>query len=227
MNVNEIKLWVEFQLNKNQSGNTLNKEEYNSALNMANLEYFKLKYGLPEEYRPGQPLPRQAWSVTQENIDALSPFLMGKGGRDLPQLKIDSNGYATIPTGYVHHSSIRYNGRSVEVVSNDVFGDRIQSPIVFPDEKYPICTFYAGYIQFEPKALGYVNMDYLRLPVTPIWAATIVNDEYVYNPAGSTQLEWGEVYHMDIANLVLKYASVNIRDFQMTQLANQRQDKGL
>lgn len=226
MTVNEIKQWVEFELNKSQSGNTLNKDEFNLALSMANQEYFKLKYGLPEDYAPGRPLPRQAWSVTQENIDALSPFLMGKGGRDLPQLKVDINGQATIPNDYIHYSSLRYNGKPIEVVSNDVFGDRLQSPIVYPDEKYPICTFYSGYIQFAPKGLGYVDFDYLRMPVTPVWAATIVNDEYVYNEAGSTQLEWGESYHQDIANLCLKYASINIRDFNMTNVANQRQDKG-
>ena len=226
MNVDEIKKWVEFELNKNQSGNTLNKDEYNLALSMANASYFKTKYGLPEEYQPGKPLPRQAWAVTQENIDAMTPFLMGKGGRDLPQLKIDINGFASYPSDYVHHSAIRYNGRPVEVISNDVIGDRVSSPIVYPDKKYPVCSFYAGYIRFYPADLGYVDMDYLRFPATPVWAATILNDEYVYNPAGSTQLEWPVQTHQDLAALVLQYASINIRDFNVEQLSQRRKIDG-
>ena len=227
MNVNEIRDWVNFELNKHQSGNTLNQDEYNLCLAWANLEYFKTKYGLPEQYRPGMPIPSQAWAVTQENIDALTPFLMSLGGRDLPQLKVDIDGRATIPSDYVHYSSIRYNGKAVEVISNDVIGDRLQSSIVYPDKKYPVCSFYGnGYLQFYPTDLGFVSFDYLRLPATPYWAATIVNDEYVYNPNKSVQFEWSPITHTDLANLVLKYASENIRDFQMTQIASVRQDKG-
>lgn len=226
MTVEEIRLWVDFQLNKNQTGGTLSPEEYNLCLSWANQEYFKLKYGLPEQYRPGQPLPAQAWAVSQENIDALSPFLKAKGGRDYPKLKIDIDGRADIPSDYVHYSSIRYNDKAVEILSNDVIGNRLQSPIVYPDKKYPIGTFYAGYIQFYPKDLGYVDFDYLRLPSTPVWAYTIVNDVAVYNPTASIELEWSAIYHMDIANLILGYAANNLRDQLAIQLANNRKNTG-
>lgn len=226
MTVEEIRQWVDFELNKNQTGGTLSPEEYNLCLSWANQEYFKIKYGLPEQYRPGMPLPAQAWSVTQENIDALSPFLTAKGGRDYPQLKIDIDGRATIPSDYVHASSIRYNDLAVEILSNDVVGNRLQSPITYPDKKYPICTFYSGYIQFYPKDLGYVNFDYLRMPETPVWAYTIVNDVPVYNPIASVQLEYAPIYHMDIANLIVSYAASNLRDQLAIQLAEQRKIQG-
>jgi|LauGreDrversion4_2_1035121.scaffolds.fasta_scaffold00631_5 hypothetical protein len=226
MNVNQIRDWVNFELNKHQSGNTLNKEEYNLCLAWANAEYFKIKYGLPEEYRPGMPLPRQAWAVSQKIIDDLRRFLVGKGGKNLPQLTIDINGYADLPDDYIHYSSIRYNGRAVETISNDVLGDRLQSSIVYPDKSYPLCVFYDTYLQFYPKDLGYVDFDYLRMPITPYWDAVIVDDEYVYKPSSSVQLEWPDDTHTDIANLIIKYASENIRDFGMTQLAKQRQNDG-
>lgn len=226
MTVEEIRLWVDFQLNKNQTGGTLSPEEYNLCLSWANQEYFKLKYGLPEQYRPGQPLPAQAWAVTQENIDALSPFLKAKGGRDYPKLKVDIDGRATIPSDYVHYSSIRYEEKAVEVLSNDVIGNRLQSPIVYPDKKYPIGTFYAGYIQFYPKDLSFVDFDYLRMPSTPVWAYTLVNDVAVYNSNASVQLEWSAIFHMDIANLIVMYAANNLRDQLAIQIANNRKTQG-
>jgi hypothetical protein len=226
MNVNEIRDWVNFELNKHQTGNTLNKDEYNLCLAWANAEYFKVKYGLPEEYRPGAPLPSQAYAVTQKIIDDLRRVLVAKGGKGSPKLRIDINGWADIPSDYVHYSSIRYEGKAVEIISNDVIGDRLQSSITYPNKKYPICALYADYIQFYPKDLGFVDFDYLRMPVTPVWAATIVNDEYVYDPTKSVQLEWPVDTHTDIANLIVKYASINLRDFQTTGIAANRQDKG-
>lgn len=226
MTVEEIRQWVDFELNKNQTGGTLSPEEYNLCLKWANQEYFKLKYGLPEQYRPGQPLPAQAWAVTQENIDALSPFLSAQGGRDYPPLRVDVDGRATIPSDYVHVSSVRYNDLAVEVLSNDVIGNRLQSPIVYPDKKYPICTFYSGYIQFYPKDLGFVNFDYLRMPQTPVWGYTIVNDQPVYNPNTSTQFEFSDIYHMDLAAMIVSYAASNLRDQLAIQLAEQRKIQG-
>lgn len=226
MTVDEIRLWVNFELNKHQTGNTLNQEEYNLCLKWANQQYFKTKYGLPEEYQPGQPLPRQAFQITQKIIDDMRPFLLSKGGKNLPQLPIDINGHANYPSDYIHLSSIRYKNRPVQNISNDVLGDRLDSSIVAPSEKYPICCFYNDYIQFYPKDMAYVDFDYIRMPVTPFWAVTIVDDEYVYNPNQSIQLEWAEQTHIDIANLVLQYASVNLRDFQITQLSEQRKNQG-
>lgn len=226
MTVEDIRNWVNYELNKHQTGDTLSKEEYNLCLKFANEEYFKIKYSLPEQYQPGQPLAGQAWAVTQENIDALSPFLIGKGGKDYPELKVDVNGFASYPSDYVHVSSIRYGKKPVEVVSNDVLGDRLDSPIVNPTSKYPICCFYSNYIQFYPEDLAFVKFDYLRMPQTPVWAATIINDEYVYNPNASIQLEWPEFTHIDIANLIVNYAAKNLRDFNMVQLSETRKIQG-
>lgn len=226
MNVEEIRQWANFELNKHQTGNTLDQEEYNICLKWANSEYFKIKYGLPEEYRPGIPLPRQAYPVSQKIIDDLRGCLVVMGGKNAPLMTIDINGFADIPADYIHVSSIRYQGKTVEFVSDDVLGDRLQSSIVNPTKEYPLCVFYNNYIQFHPINLGEVQFTYLRMPVTPFWASAIVNDEYVYDPTKSVQLEWPEDTHTDIANLIVKYASVNLRDFQATQMAMNRQDKG-
>lgn len=226
MTIDEIYQWVNLELNKSQTGGTLSPEEFNLAAKFANQQYFKIKYSLPEEYQVGNPIPRQAWSLTQENIDALSPFLKARGGRDYPPLRVDKDGRATIPSDYVNYSSIRYGNKQVEVVSNDVLGGRLSSSIVQPTDTNPICCFNAGYVQFYPITLGFVNFDYLRMPETPIWAYTIVNDQAVYNPTASVQLEWGDKYQLDIANLIVMYAANNLRDQLAIQIANNRKNQG-
>ena len=74
--------------------------------------------------------------------------------------------------------------------------------------------------------MGFVNFDYLRMPETPVWGYTVVNDQPVYNTATSVQLEWSEIYHLDIANLILQYAANNLRDQLAIQIANNRKTTG-
>ena len=226
MTVEEIRQWANYQLNKHQTGNTLNKEEYNLCLAWANMEYFKTKYGLPEQYVPGRPIPAQAFQITQKVMDDMRPFLKSRGGKNFPMLQIDANGWAQIPQDYVHVSSIRYGKAAVEIISNDVLGDRLASSVVEPTKRYPVCVIYSDYLQFYPIDLAEVKFDYLRTPVTPVWAATLVNDEWVYDAARSVQLEWPQDTHQDIANLIVQYASNNLRDMGMYQVAERRKDEG-
>lgn len=226
MDVNEIRDFVNFKLNKDQTGNTLNKDEYNLCLAWANLEMFKIRYGLPEQYAPGRPIPAQGYQITQKMIDDMRYFLVSKGGKNLPLLKVDINGYAEFPKDYVHYAALRYNDTPIELVSVDVVGQYLTSSIVAPSHKFPIATLYDTYIQFYPKDLAFVQMDYIRVPTTPYWDAVIVDDSYIYKPNSSVQLEWPVDVHSDIANLVLSYAAENIRDGFATQLAQQRKIQG-
>lgn len=227
MTIEDIRLFVNFQLNKHQTGDTLSPGEYNTCLKFVNLEYFKTKYGLPEEYQPGRPLPRQAFEVTQQIMDELGHLKVWKGGPKSPAMLIDINGVAQIPLDYIHCSSIRTNdGRMIEILRDDELGDRITNPIKKPTSKYPVVAFFDTFIQFYPKDLGFCNFTYLRMPATPIWAYTIVNDEPVYDPLNSVELEWPSIAHTDIANAVLKYASLNLREYNMYQSSQIRKEQG-
>lgn len=225
--VNDIYNRVSFLLNKNQTSNTLNQEEFNNSLQWANLEFFKRRYGLPEDYRPGQPLPRMSYEETQLIIDALSQFKINRGGRDYPVLLIDVNGYATIPTDYIHYSSISYGKQPVEMLRDAQYQDRLNDSIKYPTKKDPICTIYSGYIQFQPTDMGAVNFVYLRLPATPYWAVTIVNDAYVYDAAKSIQFEYNDIDLTDIASMIAGYASTNIRDQFAKAVTEKRTETGI
>lgn len=225
--VEDIRQQVFYLLNKHQSGNTLNGAEFNQALKFANLSFFKRRYGLPESYRPGMPLPAISYEVTQLIIDGLSPFKVTRGGRDYPVITVDKNGWAALPPDYIHASSITYNVTPVEILRDSQFQDRLNNSITFPSKKDPICSIHAGYIQFQPTDLGSVNMVYLRLPVTPVWGYTITNDEEVYNAATSVQPEWNDVDMGDFVNIIVEYASNNLKDAFTKQAADSKIQNGI
>lgn len=226
VSVNDILIRANYLLNKENTGNTLNKEEYNNCLQWANLEFFKRRYGLPEEYRPGMPLPSMGYEETQLIMDAMSKFKVNKGGKNSPVLLIDANGWATLPEDYVHYSSITYGTSPVEMLRDSQFQDRLGDSIKMPTKKHPIVTMYEDYLQFQPTDLGTVKFVYLRLPETPVWGATLVNDEWVYSEALSTQFEYSDIDLTDIASMIVSYASTNLRDPFAKAVAENRINTG-
>src|SRR5580692_12925896 len=60
--------WLQILAKKLLSGG-ISPDAYNVALNVVNTDIFNLKVGLPQEYKPGQPLPRQAYEVSRKITD--------------------------------------------------------------------------------------------------------------------------------------------------------------
>jgi hypothetical protein len=193
--------YCNFVANKEQSGNTLTPVEFNKVLQVCNLKYFKKKVGLPEEYQPGMPLPRQQFEITQSNSDSLSPFKKFMGQNDTDPLYIDSAGYATLPSDYYYHSSCSYieainkpdctpelKPRIVEVVTDAQWDVIMSSPIRPPSKKYPIMNYQSGFIRFAPVDLKQVSFIYLRYPTTPCY------DYYIDAYGGYIYLQEGQKY---------------------------------
>lgn len=204
MNLGDIYSAVLVRLGKDLQGNTLSPVNLNTILPLVNIAFFKIRYGLPEEYQPGHPFPRMEWEITQKIKDDLrnSTVMMGENGSSGP-LVIDSNGVAIIPDNYIHHSSIWWNEykklscgkterrpRPVEVLSDNEWPSRLGDPNVKkrPSKKYPVCKYENGYIQFEPRDLGSVDFKYLSFPASPYFDYDIINSEPVYLPPGQTHI---------------------------------------
>lgn len=227
-NINDVYEFVQFQLNKNQSGNTLSQDEFNRCAAWGVLEYFKQSFGLVEQYEVGQPVAKISYENTQLITDRLKKFKQFMGGKNLPDLAIDINGYASYPPDYAHYSSIRYNGKDVIPVRDGNLGSALDNSITAPTKDYPIMVFYDDFMQFYPPDLGFVKFTYLRLPVTPYWAVTVgPDDEYIYNAAASTQIEFGQECLTDIANLIYQYAATNLKSQLNIQMAENRKEKGI
>lgn len=236
MTVDDIYKTVNFLANKHQS-KAISPEEFNLALQLVNLEFFKEKYGLPEEYRPGVHLPRQAWQMTQKITDDLSFLLLSAS------ITIDADGMGTLPTNYVHHSSTAFkyvlnaeecgSGQQpgvclvpIEVIMDDEWNTRLCDSIMEPTLRYPVMRFFGKTIEVAPKKLGTIEMKYLALPQTPERRFTFTNDDDVYDANLSTQLQWPEQTHPDFISRILVYVGINIREYDIVNFAQLRKQQG-
>lgn len=234
MTIQQIYNLVNYITNKEQFGRTLKVSDFNLACEAAIYNLIKKRYGLPEHYSPGMPLPEQAWEITQKITDDLRILKKWLGGQNYPKMSLDQYGRAAIPEDYWHHSSMRYTGNGqenvqVEVLKDDEIGARLDNPNRSPDYANPICVFYHNYIQFFPRDLQFVDFTYLRLPTVPVYAVTTdpETDVQTYDPVNSVQLELPDDMHPDFVWYVLNYIGVNLRAEQVYSYSNEKINTGV
>ena len=201
------------RVNKDQSGNTYGINRFNIDCEAANLELFSYLYGLPQGYRPGQPLPPVSYEVTQRITDALKTCKVVMGGRAItdPSPLVVSNGIATIPNDYVHHSRMNYafkdinncnnpkvDYRVIEVITDAEWSSRIANDLRNKNaDRYPYCVYNSTYIEFTPAWDNQnVIFTYLRSPKKPFLDYVKKADtSYYYLAQGQVyNLEAGDVY---------------------------------
>jgi hypothetical protein len=242
INIYEIWEYVMFKANKEQSGNTFTPDLFNLTCKYVNLEYLKLKIGLPEAYRPGLPFPPQAYQVSQKMTDDVRQFITWLGGPDYPLLNIDQYGVAVVPLDYVAYSSCYYDfvvgsdcdteeyitPKEVEFLTDSNWSDRLNSSIDFPNKEFPVAKWLGNNkIQFAPRNLKQVNFTYVREPATPVLGYTYdANNDIVYDPLTSVQFEWPQICLSDIANSIYSIMAGNLKSQLDIQIANQRKAEG-
>lgn len=229
MNIDKVKTFVSKLANKNQKG-FLNGDDFNVYAERAHMEEFMDRYGNPKEYQPGQPIPRIAYEVTQKITDDMRVF------KKLITLPIDKFGKSAYPVDYVHLSSVRYRlikasgdekEVEVDVIPDDKLGGRLSSDIVNPSKKYPICTLYDTYMQFYPKNLAGVKFTYLRQPTVPKWAFTFVDGREIYDPDNSVDFDFPDTVHNSISIKILSYLGINLREAEIVQYAEAKDQSGI
>jgi len=225
MNVNQVKIFIDFIANKEQSGTAYSITQLNNAFQAANIDLFKLRYGLPEDYVQGMPLSKMAYENTQKIKDDLRVF------KEKVTIDVDQYGIMILPTNYVHKTGIEYlkitnqedcdtpdvSPKEVEIIDDDKWSERVGSTIKKPTLNFPVCNFMKDSIRFEPKNLKSVDLSYLRTPVMPVWGYTFVDGVETYNPATSIDIEWNEILFTDFAKLVLNYLSINLKDAELNK----------
>ncbi len=232
--VDEVKQFVDFVSNKLQSG-SVSPKEFNLAARFANYRFFSKRWGLPEDYQPGQPIPKQAFELTQTIKDDLRVF------KETVDIIVDNDGKASIPTDYVHKTAINYrkvvndpNGVNpptttmvpVETIDDDKFTERKRAKLKTPTRDYPICNFNNTYIEVAPTDLGKIQLVYLRLPADPVWAFTTANTIPLYNAANSTDFEWPAISMEDVASFILSYVGINLREPELQRYAESFKGNG-
>ncbi len=232
VDINEVKQFVDFISNKVQSG-SVSPNEFNLAARRANISLFKRRYGLPEEYQPGRPIPSQGYEVTQKIKDDLRVF------KTTVTIMVDSAGKMILPNDYVHKLAINFRKvvnnatgnptvtfSEVETVDDDKFTGRKRSSLKAPTNDYPICNFNNTFVEFAPADLGEVEFIYLRLPADPVWGFNIVNTIELYDAAQSTNFEWNEIVTDDLSAIILDYIGINIREIPLDEWAKLYKQQG-
>ena len=217
MNVEELRLFINALANREQTGNSLSPNEYNSYLARANEDLFRKEVGIRE-----QPNGTIFFDNSQVSTDALLPFI-----KESPITVI--NGFANLPTDYRHTVSATnsVNNKIVTFLTKREFDEILTDSINFPTDIYPCATFVQGELKLRPLTTTSLNFTYLRKPAVPFWNYTIINDEPVYDPTGSVQIEFPEITHITFARLILGYMSIQFRDADLLQYAMKVQAAGV
>ena len=214
---------------------SLTPTQFSDMLHLASLRHFKRKLGLPEEYKPGMPLPTQAYEITSRITEDLRRFKVVAGYDTSTPIVVSKTGKAEYPQDYYIISTITYQynddknrlTRKVEVLSDLEYQERVSSLNETPDALFPVCNMQSDYIQFAPRNIGAVSMVYLRTPKPPVYFVNTNKGYYEYDDVNSVQLEWDEMNQIDIMVLFLSDLGVKLGKADVFNYANQIKERGI
>lgn len=196
--------------------------DFNRFLPMAELQLFKERLGLPEEYQPGRPVPRVAAAVTQKVSDDLRPFI-----RESP-VTITATGSAPFPAGYARHIATRAGGRKVEIVEQALLSEKLESLICPPTAKHPVCALYPDRLQFYPASLASADTEYYRFPRASRWGFVLNgNGRPAYDAAGSVDSEFPMDCLNDLAVRVCSLFGMSIKAADVAQYTEAKKQQGI
>jgi hypothetical protein len=224
---------VELILNKDYSGNIWSPDRFRQLIKVVNIDKYKKKFGLPEEYQPGRPIPREYAEITLKNADDMKAFKMFVSNTACPA------GLLPYPSDYAHREQITYNRnttidgvsvsvpRQVEILRETEGTARRSNYTKAPSTKYPIGIMRSTGIQIYPITITSVDFAYWRWPAEPIFAYNQFPGYITYNAADSTEFEWPVDVHMDLVRMILEYMGVNLREADIVQYANTKIQQGI
>lgn len=119
-----------------------------------------------------------------------------------------TTGIGTLPTDYSYrtNASNNDNGRSVDIVNESEWINRINDPINPPSAKYGICAIRSN-VQVLPTSIASIKLYYLKKPTAMALSYT-VNGNGDVSISGSTNTNWPDDCHDDLILRALPYLGV-------------------
>ena len=235
MNLKDINGILAFAIKDKKPDLVITIPVFIRLIHVSQLKHFKRKIGLPEEYAPGRPIPRQAYEISKMNSIDLAPFKVVMGNNSMP-LKINAYGNALIPSDFYFPSSARYqwvrsqilvSWQEVEILDDKTFNKRITSSLMAPSRKHPVANVQNGAIQFVPKDLKFVNFTYLRVPPEPVYGVKYDRGFAESVPATSTELLWSDTNVIDICAIALFDLGIIMNKQEIASYANKVEQTGI
>jgi hypothetical protein len=210
ININEVKEFVNFVMNKNLNG-AYTPKGFNQAIKVANLELFdELRGGKYSTYQPGRPVPiigMEQNSTISEELDVFAnnaSITLTSGVGDLPSDHIQTLSLTST------------NGYAIEWVRREDFDKIVKDPIDTPLEEEAIYKHHgAKKIKTSPSSIGPLAVSYLRAPATPVWGYTVSGSVATYNGVTSTNFEWNSTAFVALCAKILSYLGVNLSNEQI------------
>jgi hypothetical protein len=224
---------IKFITNKDFTGTVITPERFKELIKVTNIDLFRNKYGIPEEYQPGRPIPIEFVDITLKNTDDLKAFKMF-----LPNTPV-TNGILPFPVNYAHRNSIVYNftkvingvstslPKGVEILREAEFAERTGNYTKRPTISNPIGVVRSDGIHIRPITITAVDYSYYRFPVDPVFSYTLGDGFITYDAPGSTEFEWPEDEKLTLTMMILKYVGINLRESELVQIANQQIQTGV
>jgi hypothetical protein len=223
---------IKFITNKDFSGSVITPDRFKELIKVVNIDLFRKKYGLPEEYQPGRPIPKEYVDITIKNTDDLKTFKTF-----LPNTPV-TNGILPFPANYAHRDTVVYNftktinsvatslPKGVEILREAEFSERTGNYTKRPTIQNPIGVVRSDGIHINPITIIAVNFSYFRWPNMPVFSYTIGDGFITYNAASSTEFEYPQDEHLPLVSMMLKYVGINLREGELIQIANQQIQTG-
>lgn len=160
------------------------------------------------------------YGVDQKLHDALRPI------RIYTPIFSDATGYVSFPTNYLHllGNPFVVNGSSfyeLDFVSEAEFVFAMNSQQRPVTATNPIAFDTSTGFKMWPEQMYQLALNYIRRPSTPVLFYTQVGRTITYNSAGSTQLQFSEIYWNNILAKALKYAGINMNEDGVYKFAEQ------
>lgn len=221
-------LWEQFELvkliiNKDFSGNIITPERFRDLVKVVNIDLFRKKYGLPEEYQPGRPIPKEYADITLKNTDDLKAFKVY-----LPNTTV-SSGILAYPSNYAHRDTITYNfsktinhvatilPKPVEILKEAEFSARNGNYTKRPTTSNPIGVVRSDGIYIRPLTITAVDFTYYRWPVDPVFSYTVGDGFITYSASTSIEYEWPKDEHLTLTRMILSMMGINLREAELVQ----------
>lgn len=222
---------VNYIANKDYGGNIIAPDRFKQLVVVVNMDLFKVKMGLPEDFKPGAPFFRQHLDAVQRLTDE-TRFLHKRVAAQAV-----STGKISYPDDYFGFDAIRYGyqrqvdgeakvlWKPVEILTEDQYSDRAGNWTKQPSTKNPVGVCRSDGIYIYPADIPQVDFTYVRYPTDPVFDY-VQQTGYITEGGSPTEYEWGDHLHMDLTRRILSYIGINIREQQLEQYAEQHKAMG-
>jgi len=160
-----------------------------------------------------------------EKTQRISVYLDPFRGKDTISI-VNGIGILTSSNGqYKTAALLPITDKKVTIVDIGHWGDRIDNSVRIADEKHPICRIEKDQIVIRPTSITLVDLYFLKVPVLPVYAYTVVDDDYIYDDDNSVDTEWPEIIHDEITRRVFNTLGLSQREYNESQWSNVEQQK--